>query len=136
MRAATAAAEPAEDPPGVWPAFHGFFVGAGSRYANWVVWVLPRTMAPAARASSMHAASRVGRLCANVPAPARVGMPATWKMSFTPIGTPWSGPRRRAPFASLSSCRAAVSAPGASTCTHAWSRPSTAPIRRAAPSPS
>src|SRR3954454_13053208 len=36
--AATAAAEPAELPPGVWPGKRGLRVGAGSKEANAVVW--------------------------------------------------------------------------------------------------
>src|SRR5438046_5325692 len=47
MRAATAAAEPLLDPPGVCARFHGFRVGPGSRFAKTVVTVLPRTIAPA-----------------------------------------------------------------------------------------
>src|SRR5262245_57676202 len=47
MRAATAAADPLLDPPGVCARFQGFRVGPGSRFANTVVTVLPSTMAPA-----------------------------------------------------------------------------------------
>src|SRR5439155_34256 len=93
MRAAMAAAEPADEPPGVWPRFHGFRVGAGSRYANSVVTVLPRMIAPAARRRATAAASAPGRVWAKGLAPPVVGMPATSKMSFTPTGTPCSGPR-------------------------------------------
>ena len=39
--AATAAAEPDDEPPGVCRAFHGFFVLPGWKYANSVVTVLP-----------------------------------------------------------------------------------------------
>src|SRR5690606_23156888 len=47
---ATAAAEPALDPPGVRSRSQGFRVGGGPlKYAYSVVWTLPRMMAPAAR---------------------------------------------------------------------------------------
>jgi hypothetical protein len=41
--AATAAAGPADEPPGVWRGFHGFRVFDGSRKANAVVTALPNT---------------------------------------------------------------------------------------------
>src|SRR4030095_4417960 len=69
IRAATAAAEPEDEPPGVWAWFQGFRVGAGSRYANWVVCVLPRTIAPAARSRLTAPQSRDGRVWANAAAP-------------------------------------------------------------------
>src|SRR5438132_329207 len=47
MPAATAAAEPLEDPPGVWPELCGLRVLPGVRVANSVVTVLPRMTAPA-----------------------------------------------------------------------------------------
>ncbi len=59
MRAATAAAEPEEEPPGVCAVFHGLRVGPGSKYANSVVCVLPRMTAPAARSRATAAASSV-----------------------------------------------------------------------------
>ena len=48
MRAATAAAEPLDDPPGVCSRFQGLRVTAGSAKANSVVAVFPRMTAPAA----------------------------------------------------------------------------------------
>src|SRR5262245_63742537 len=47
IRAATAAAEPLLDPPGLCSRFHGFRVGPGSRFAKTVVTVFPSTIAPA-----------------------------------------------------------------------------------------
>src|SRR5258708_33576384 len=44
--AATAAAEPEELPPGVWPGKRGLRVAAGSKEAKAVVRVLPRSTAP------------------------------------------------------------------------------------------
>src|SRR5205814_2390928 len=46
--AATAAAEPIDDPPGVRSRSYGFRVGPGSRKASSAVIVLPTTIAPAA----------------------------------------------------------------------------------------
>jgi hypothetical protein len=47
MRAATAAAEPDEDPPGVRAASNGFVAGPGSAPPSSAVTVLPRMTAPA-----------------------------------------------------------------------------------------
>src|SRR4030042_5712046 len=66
IRAATATADPLLEPPGVWSKFQGFRVGAGSRYANSVVCVLPRIMAPASFRRSTAAASYEGTNPANV----------------------------------------------------------------------
>src|SRR3546814_10500368 len=46
MPAATAAAEPLDEPPGVCAGFHGLTVGPGWRQANSVVTVLPSTVPP------------------------------------------------------------------------------------------
>ncbi len=61
MWSATAAAEPLEEPPGVRVASCGLRVLPGLIAANSVVTVLPRTTAPAARASATQAASAAGR---------------------------------------------------------------------------
>jgi len=58
--AATAAAEPLEDPPGVCAGFHGLRVAQGVMLANSVQAVLPSTQAPAARANATQAASAAG----------------------------------------------------------------------------
>src|SRR5262245_38447620 len=63
--AATAAAEPDEEPPGVRSRSHGFHVGPGSAIVNSVVTVLPRMTAPPRRSASTCAASTVARLAAN-----------------------------------------------------------------------
>ncbi len=47
--AATAAADPLLDPPGVCAKSHGFRVPAGSKHAYSVVTVFPRIPAPASR---------------------------------------------------------------------------------------
>ena len=61
MPAATAAALPLEDPPGVCFGLRGCTVAAGTMVANSVVTVLPRITAPAARAAATQAASAAGR---------------------------------------------------------------------------
>src|SRR6267142_6101261 len=60
MRAATAAAEPLDEPPGVQARFHGLRVGAGSVVANSVVWHLPSKMAPALLSRATEVASYSG----------------------------------------------------------------------------
>ena len=60
MPAATAAAEPLDEPPGVWAKPCGLRVGPGVMLANSVATVLPSTQAPAARASATQAASAAG----------------------------------------------------------------------------
>ncbi len=46
MPAATDAAEPLDEPPGVCAGFHGLTVGPGWRQANSVVTVLPKMVPP------------------------------------------------------------------------------------------
>ena len=53
---ATAAAEPAGDPPGVCSEDSGFLVRAGFKNANSVVSVLPNMTAPAASSASIKTA--------------------------------------------------------------------------------
>ncbi len=128
-RAATAAADPDDDPPGVCAADHGLRVGAGSLKANCVVWVFPTMTAPAARSRATAGASAPGVRCANDGAPARVGSPATSMMSLIPTGTPWSAPTGRPAATSPSRSRACARAPSASTATQARSRSSVAAMR-------
>src|ERR1700694_2000481 len=58
--AATAAAEPDDEPPGVCAGFHGLTVGPGCRQANSVETVLPKIVAPRLRRRSTTRASRSG----------------------------------------------------------------------------
>ena len=58
--AATAAAEPDEDPPGVCSGLTGLRVRDGMWVASSVVTVLPRMTAPARRKAVTHAASSAG----------------------------------------------------------------------------
>src|SRR5215216_4256740 len=91
--AATAAAEPLLEPPGVCARLCGLRVAAGSLYANSSNAVLPRIRAPASRRAltleaSGEANSRAGRLD-----PARVGRLWTLNRSLMPTGMPYSGGR-------------------------------------------
>src|SRR5262245_57990355 len=61
MPAATAAAEPDEEPPGVWARLTGLRVRAGCMCANGVETVLPMTTPPARRVIDTTAASLAGR---------------------------------------------------------------------------
>ena len=58
ISAATAAAEPLEEPPGVCAGLCGLVVLPGSYMANSVLTVLPRITAPACRSSATQAASQ------------------------------------------------------------------------------
>ena len=61
MRAATAAAEPDEEPPGVRDGSKGFVVGPGCVPPSSEVTVLPRMTAPAWRSAQTAALSRFGK---------------------------------------------------------------------------
>ena len=76
IRAATAAAEPLDEPPGVQATFHGLRVGAGSEVANSVVWSLPSRIAPAALSRATEVASWSGTKPTIVFEPASVRSPA------------------------------------------------------------
>src|SRR6266481_1322263 len=88
MPVATAAAEPLDEPPGVWARFHGFRVTGGSKLAYCVVTVLPRKIAPACRNWRTTSASWRAMLLAHSFEPAAVGQSKTSKMSLTPSGMP------------------------------------------------
>src|SRR5215813_13114344 len=75
IRAATAAAEPLLDPPGVCSRFHGFRVGPGSRFAKTVVTVFPSTMAPACLNFVTARASQSGAKSLNMTEPIVVRSP-------------------------------------------------------------
>lgn len=92
MRAATAAADPAELAPGVCPASRGLRVGAAAKEANAEVCVFPSSTAPAWLNSSTTAASRSPFRPAYSGEPYSVAIPRVSKMSFTPNGTPLSNP--------------------------------------------
>ena len=76
VRAASAAADPLLDPPGVRPRAQGLRAGEGSNDANSVVWVLPSTTAPALRSLATAVASNAGTNPAMIGDPHAVSMPA------------------------------------------------------------
>src|SRR6266542_250318 len=92
MPAATAAADPLDDPPGVCPGLCGFRVLPGWRVANSVVTVLPMMTAPAPRSIATTLASRAGVRPACRTDPFSVGISAVSMMSLIPTGTPCRAP--------------------------------------------
>src|SRR5262249_53760367 len=88
MPAATAAADPLLDPPGVWATFHGLRVPRGKDMANSVVTVLPIMTAPAARSATTLAASFHDRQFSNSGEPSSVGISTVSITSLMPIGMP------------------------------------------------
>src|ERR1700690_796562 len=88
MPAATAAAEPLLEPPGVRAKSQGLRVPRGTVAANSVVTVLATTTAPASRKATTVAASRPERHPSNSGEPVSIGMSVVSIISFTPIGMP------------------------------------------------
>src|SRR4029077_5437233 len=86
--AATAAAEPLLEPPGLRASSHGLRVALGSAAANSVVTVFPRMTAPASRKAATAAASRPEDQPLNKGEPISVGMSAVSMMSLIPTGMP------------------------------------------------
>ena len=126
--AASAAAEPPEDPPGPRARSHGLFV------VPWIALkvcqsasirgtlVLPKTMAPAASSRCTASASRRATLSFSAGSPQVVRMPATSKLSLIVIGTPSRG-RPRSPLArARSAARAALRARATASSTTALMR--------------
>src|SRR5438067_5565365 len=74
--AATAAADPIDEPPGVRVGSHGLRVAPGVMYASSAVMVLPSTIAPAASAARTAALVSVGVRPAKSALPFSVGIPA------------------------------------------------------------
>src|SRR5580704_7913458 len=91
--AATAAAEPLLEPPGVWPGARGLPVGPGENIANSVVAVLPAISAPAALSLRTASASAPASTRGGSAEPAVVGRPSTRMTSLTPTGMPYSDGR-------------------------------------------
>ena len=127
--AATAAAAPPEDPPGVRPVSQGLRVGPcrrGSvtgRIPNSGRFVLPTTTKPASRMRRTTKASCCGTKSPNSSEPAVMGSPLTGAPSLIAIGTPANGRSSPGPIAS-----AAARALSASTWTKALISPSSAPM--------
>jgi hypothetical protein len=100
--AATATAEPLDEPPGVrWTArSHGFrgvpmwVLVPQLPIANSTVWVLPSTIIPAAIARSARVAVTGETRSAQTFEPPVVTRPSRSTRSLSAMGTPWSGPTR------------------------------------------
>src|SRR5688572_5510437 len=96
--AATAAAEPPEDPPAPRVGPHGFRKGKTPAWrvadpiANSSRFVLPMIVAPAARRRETTVASYGARYFSRIFDPHVVGVSVVHKLSFRAIGTPASGP--------------------------------------------
>src|SRR6516164_3835915 len=101
MPPATAAALPPDEPPELYPIFHGVLVGPKRRLSVIPLWpnsgvlVLPRTIAPASSSLSTAAALVLGTRSFTAREPMEVGTPATSSRSLIATGTPCRGPRGR-----------------------------------------
>ncbi len=129
MPAATAAAEPEEEPPGVCSRFTGLRVRDGVRVASSVVTVLPRMTAPARRSAVTQEASSEGRRPLKMALPCSVGMSAVSMTSLRPTGTPCNGPTPLPARRSASAVRACSSAHSRSRKAQAWTWGSSASMR-------
>ncbi len=124
--AATAAAEPDDEPPVIRVGSCGLRAGpvaetspVGPCANSWVC-SFATTTAPAARnRATAGASAAAGGASASTFEPQRVGSPATSMRSFTPRATPCSGPRHRPCASSSVSAAAAASAPSRSRVTTA-----------------
>ena len=129
MPAATAAAEPPEEPPGVRVGSHGLRVmplaalAVHGKIISSGTFVIPIGIAPAARSrrTTSPSAATGGR---NDRDPRVTDWPATGMSSLIAIGTPASGP------SGVDIASAAASASSASVTRNAFSLPSIASIRR------
>ena len=135
--AATAAALPPLEPPGVRSGSQGLratpetFVRVKLSVPNSGVAVLPTGTAPAARnRATWIESSATGPRPAKASEPWVVGMPAQSSRSFTPMGTPANGPGSRPAVTVASTRSAARRASSSSTCTNAPRR--SLPARMAA----
>src|SRR5262249_45253053 len=101
IRAATAAAEPDEEPPGGRARSDGLGVGPGGGPASSAGPVLPTTTAPACRSAHTAALSRFGKLSRYAAQPIWVGMSFVSSRSLMPMGRPSIGERGRPSFQRL-----------------------------------
>ena len=90
--AATAAAEPLDDPPGVRDGSWGLDVADGGMKASCVLTVLPMMTAPASLSLEISVASSSGRRPCMSGEPHSVGMSAVSTMSLMPTGMPCRDP--------------------------------------------
>src|SRR5215472_6573594 len=133
--AATAAAEPPDEPPGTLVVSHGLRdvpypeFSVDEPIANSSMFVLPISTAPAFRSRLVIVDSYGGCQPSRMRDPQVVGMPTVVNRSLTATGTPASGPSG-SPAARLRSIsRACASASSPATCRNARTLPSTDPIR-------
>src|SRR5262245_35998927 len=137
-RAATAAPEPPEDPPGTRSPCHGLRVAPNAEFsfdepmANSSQLSLPRTTAPARFRRATTVASYGGTKCSRMREPAVVRIPAVQMMSLTPTGTPASGPGSSPAAMRRSMASAAARASVSLTVRNAPTRGSTAAVRASA----
>src|SRR5439155_10866712 len=115
IRAATAAADPPLDPPGVRSIAHGLAVGPKAEFsvddpmANSSQFVLPTTTAPARSRRATTVASYGGTNDSSIFDPAVVLTPRVHRLSLSATGTPASGAsRHRSRSRSISAARASA----------------------------
>ena len=96
--AATAAADPPEDPPGTWASFQGFFVAPKADVsvvepmANSSMLVLPRITAPAFSKFNTASEENVGIKLPRIFEEQVVSIPSVHILSLIATGTPARGP--------------------------------------------
>src|SRR5580704_8531994 len=133
--AATAAAEPPDEPPGILSRSHGLRLAPNAEFsveepmANSSMLVLPMMIAPACFSRCVIVASYGGCQPCRMREPQVVGMPTVVNTSLTAAGTPTSGASCSPVVRLWSTSRAWASALSAATCRKACTRPSTAAIR-------
>src|SRR5436309_5847074 len=115
IRAATAAADPPLDPPGVRSSAHGLCVGPNAEFsvddpiANSSQFVLPTKTAPARSRRVTTVASYGGTNDSRIRDAAVVRTPRVHRLSFKATGTPTSGAsRQRLRSRSISAARASA----------------------------
>ena len=128
MWAATAAAEPEDEPPGVRSGSKGLVVGPGWAPPSSAVTVLPRMTAPARRSAHTAALSRFGKLPRKAAQPNSVGMSLVSSRSLTPTGMPSAGESARPAFHRAPLASAAARAPASFRVTKARTTGSRAAI--------
>ena len=123
--AASAAADPPDEPPAPRVTSHGLFVVPYTALYDWKsardigTLVLPKITAPAARSRATATASWPAMLSANAGKPNVVGCPGMLKLSLTVIGTPCSGPTLPPLASARSAARASFNARSRSSTTMA-----------------
>src|SRR5450755_2258676 len=120
-KAATAADEPPDEPPGTRLRSQGLRDGPNAEFsvdepiANSSMLVLPRMTTPAARSRAVIVASYGGCQPARIAEPHVVGISTVVKTSLSASGTPASGPSGWPAARRSSTARAAASADSAAT---------------------